>query len=396
MRKFFIVFLCILGVLHLSAQDFEKDRIEFSLLTCSPSTEVYALYGHTAIRYHNATTGDDWAFNYGVFDFGAPNFVWRFVKGECDYQLGVIPYYYMEQEYRQRGSAVYAQVLNLTAQEKERLFDLLMTNYQPENRVYRYNFLYDNCTTRARDRIEEAVEGEIHYPEKTTSLTYRQIIHQYTQNAPWAEVGQDLCLGQEADEPLTQRQEMFAPFYLKDYFSGAAIRSVDGNERPLVLREETLVPLPAATKNTGELLWRCLTPGWVAFVLLVVVLFLGWLQLKQNKIYWGVDLFTQLTVGLMGCIVTILFFFSVHPTVGSNWQILLFNPLPLFLIPWTIGCAVRRKRTFMHVFYAVWMVIVLVTLSLISQKNSMPSYVLACILLIRSIGYILYYKKNKN
>ena len=108
------------------AQDFEQDSIEFSLLTCSPSTEIYALYGHTAIRYRNMTNGDDWAFNYGLFDFGAPNFIWRFTKGECDYELGIIPYDLMEEEYRRRGSAVYAQVLNLTREEKENLFRLLM------------------------------------------------------------------------------------------------------------------------------------------------------------------------------------------------------------------------------------------------------------------------------
>lgn len=381
------------------AQDFERDSVEFSLLTCSPSTEIYALYGHTAIRYRNLTTGDDWAFNYGLFDFSAPNFVWRFTKGECDYELGIIPYHIMEYEYRHRGSAVYAQVLNLTRQEKEELFRLLMINYQPENRTYRYNFLYDNCTTRARDRIEEAIDGTVVYQEyKGRKLSYRQIIHQYTADAPWAEVGNDLCLGLDADKPITMRQEMFAPFYMKDYAAHAVICTPDGKERPLVLREDTLVPLPAqkqVAEGAARLFTEYLTPVVVGTILCVLMLLLGVVQYRRNKIYWGVDLFFQILVGLMGCVVTLLFFFSEHPTVGTNWQILLLNPLPFFFLPRIIWCCVHRKKTVIHAVYTVWLVFFMIFSVFTPQDFCAPVVSLACILLIRSVGYLLYYKKNQ-
>lgn len=381
------------------AQDFERDSVEFSLLTCSPSTEIYALYGHTAIRYRNLTTGDDWAFNYGLFDFDSPNFVWRFTKGECDYELGIIPYAPMEDAYRSRGSAVYAQVLNLTRNEKEKLYRLLMFNYLPENRKYRYNFLYDNCTTRARDRIEEAIDGDVIYQEnKGRKLSYRQIIHQYTVDAPWAEVGNDLCLGLEADKPITMRQEMFAPFYMKDYAAHAVIRTSDGKERPLVLREDTLVPLPAQ-KQMAEgiacLFTEYLTPVVVGVILCVLMLLLGVVQYRRNKIYWGFDLLFQLLVALMGCVVTVLFFFSEHPTVGSNWQILLLNPLPFFFLPRIIWCCVHRKKTLIHAGYTVWLVFFMIFSVFTSQDFCAPVVSLACILLIRSVGYLLYYKKNQ-
>ena len=110
-----------------------------------------------------------------MFSFNRPNFIWRFTRGECDYQIGALPFAYFAEEYEGRGSAVYQQVLNLRASEKERLWTLLVENMRPENREYRYNFLYDNCTTRARDRIEEAVEGKIIYPEQDTVRTYREI-----------------------------------------------------------------------------------------------------------------------------------------------------------------------------------------------------------------------------
>mgnify|MGYP000358610719 CR=1 FL=1 len=86
------------------AHAFPADSVEVSLLTCSPGTEVYSLYGHTAIRVKSYTTGEDWVFNYGVFSFNRPNFIWRFTRGECDYQIGALPFAYFAEEYEGRGS----------------------------------------------------------------------------------------------------------------------------------------------------------------------------------------------------------------------------------------------------------------------------------------------------
>ena len=107
----------------------KPDSIRFSLLTCAPGSEIYAHFGHTAIRYENYTRKIDLVFNYGMFNFREPHFVWRFVKGETDYQLGITPYIYFKAEYAMRGSSVYQQVLNLTQAEKERLVALLEENY---------------------------------------------------------------------------------------------------------------------------------------------------------------------------------------------------------------------------------------------------------------------------
>ena len=101
------------------------DSLAVSLITCEPGPQIYELYGHTAIRIRHMRTGDDVAFNYGMFNFDAPNFVMRFVLGETDYMLGVYPYEDFLEEYRLRGSKVIEQTLNLTAQEKERLLRAL-------------------------------------------------------------------------------------------------------------------------------------------------------------------------------------------------------------------------------------------------------------------------------
>ena len=162
MRKLYILFLLLtLGAWHTAARASETDSIRVSLMTCSPGSEIYALFGHTAIRVEIPSQDIDWVYNYGMFSFNTPHFVLRFVTGETDYQLGIIPYPYFEEEYRERGSYVVEQELNLRPEEKVRLVGILQRNYLPENRTYRYNYFYDNCTTRARDRIEESIAGRV-------------------------------------------------------------------------------------------------------------------------------------------------------------------------------------------------------------------------------------------
>ena len=68
-------------------QAMSSDSIRLSLLTCAPGTEIYALFGHSAIRYEHPALQRDWVFNYGMFSFSEPNFVMRFVKGETDEEL---------------------------------------------------------------------------------------------------------------------------------------------------------------------------------------------------------------------------------------------------------------------------------------------------------------------
>ena len=145
------------------------DSVRVSLLTCAAGGEIYSLFGHTAIRYENYTRGIDAVFNYGMFNFNAPNFIFRFALGETDYQLGVTDYEHFAAEYNYLGRDVWQQTLNLTEEEKERLIALLTENYRPENRVYRYNFFYDNCATRPRDQIERAVNGTLQYADNMTA-----------------------------------------------------------------------------------------------------------------------------------------------------------------------------------------------------------------------------------
>lgn len=368
----------------------KSDSIRFSLMTCSPGDEIYSLFGHTAIRYENYTRNIDVVFNYGLFSFNTPHFVWRFMKGETDYQLGVIPYLYFEREYAERGSDVYQQVLNFTPEENERLLALLEENCLPQNRIYRYNYFYDNCTTRTRDRIEAAVEGRIVYPSAFPNKSFRSIIHEYTIGAAWDELGIDLCLGREADAPIDERLQMFSPFYMRSYASRAYVINKLGEKRPLVCKEFKAV---YANARLGSSHFP-LSPMMCASLFLLVCVGFSWIQWKRGKVWWGWDCVLLIAQGLSGCIIAFLFFFSVHPTVNSNWLLMLFNPLPLLYLPLMLFRAIRHERDSYHWVNMVYLTLFIMLIPVCGQKINLSVLPLALGLIVNSASHILVWKKR--
>ena len=383
MRKLLVLFLLFVGILSTNASS--MDRVCISLLTCAPGSEIYALFGHSAIRYENPDQQEDWVFNYGMFSFKDPNFVMRFVKGETDYQFGVIHFAYFEAEYAMRGSSVYQQVLNLTNDEKELLVNLLKENYLPANRVYRYNYFYDNCTTRARDKIEESIQGKVIYPKNEKEVSFRDILHEFMVDSHWSEFGIDLCLGSEADQPIDERKQMFAPFYMLGAARGAMIHRGD-TVVPLVLEEVKIVDAVLEDEPAFPL-----PPIFCSLLLLLVTMVVVAWSIRKGRscLAWNVLLFFLQGIG--GCIIAFLFFFSLHPTVGSNWLLMLFNPLPLLYLPVLIYRGIKGKKDPYHWYNLACLTSFMILMPFLPQEFNPTVLPLALSLILVSVGHLYTY-----
>ncbi|MBO6018037.1 MAG: DUF4105 domain-containing protein [Prevotella sp.] len=313
------------------------DSVEVSLLTCAPHEEVYSLYGHTALRWHDLHTGDDLAFNWGIFNFKKPFFVVRFVFGLTDYELGITPFEPFAAYYRRWGAMVTEQVLNLTSAEKSRLQKLLADNYLPENRVYRYNYFYDNCSTRPRDIIERCLDGKVEYKQRQDyELTFRQMIHEKTKHHEWATEGNDLLLGLRADLKTSRQEQEFLPENLLYDFDRAQIRGNDGAVRPLVVNRRMAVQ-PGVQVIERDFV---MSPIEVGVALLIVSLLVFAVEWRRRHIFIIWDVVLMALTGLAGCVLFVMLF-SQHPCTTTNLQVLLLNPLHLFFIP----SVVRRRPT---------------------------------------------------
>lgn len=391
MKRIILYVLLILGGLSVYAAG-DGRTIEVSVLTCSPGREVYSLYGHTAIRFQDKARGVDYVFNYGVFDFNTEYFIWKFVLGKTDYQCVAVPWEYFLQEYRQRGSSVMAQVLNLTREEAEAVKAYLYSNIREENRVYRYNYLTNNCTTRVMDCVDACVDGEVSYSWETAPRTYRQMMHEYTKAFPWAQEGNDVLLGADVDTLLSHKATCFLPEYYCRALADAVVRDDVKDTRRLV--KETTIVLEAnaaVLEASAPAKDFPLTPfmlGGVAFAVGLILMLLEWMT---NKMFWLVDVFLMLGHGLAGCLILFVFLFSEHPSLDSNWLVVVLNPLPLVALPYVVRTAWRGQVTFWHHFIAIWLALFLLFIPWIPQRLGVFVVAMLATLLCRQVSYLLHY-----
>ncbi len=312
----------ILSLLSLTAQIQLSDSARISLLTVSPWTgAIYSLYGHTVLKVEDDSTGVDAAFNYGYFDSSQPYFMYHFIKGETDYVLGVTTYQDFLIENQMKGLEVVEQELNLSTAQKQQLWDLLYINSLPENRRYRYNFLFDNCATRPRDMVEMIIQKPVQYPSTRSNQTFRDLIHECVNEFAWMKFGIDLVIGSDADKFITDREKMFLPLYLMEAFRDAKVLNNDTINTPLVKSTNIILESDSEEVNNSEQF--IIKPVAVAFALLLFTLIISFLQARYNyhkteRIYDSI-LFS--VAGVAGLVVTFLVFFSEHPAVSPNWNL---------------------------------------------------------------------------
>ena len=380
-----IIALLMLWMAGMQAGAAGEDSLRISLLTCGAGDEIYSLFGHTALRVEDRTTGRDVVYHYGVFDFDTPNFALKFALGETDYQMGMTSYKRFLSEYAWLGRSVEQQVLDLTPEEARRLADRLAENYRPENRVYRYSYFYDNCATRPRDQVEQAVEGHVDYgrdmESRATGQTFRSIMRHYAEGHPWSRFGMDFCLGSKADEPVNLRETMFVPFNVRDYFATAQIAAPDGTARPLTRPAETLVPCPDTRTPQED---QGFTPLRAALLLFAATAGATIYGLKRKRPLWGIDAVLFAAAGLAGIIPAFLVLFSQHPAVSPNYLLLVFHPLHLLCLPWMLRRVSQCRRSrYMAANFTVLTLFILLW-AVIPQRFDLAVLPLACCLLVRS------------
>ena len=371
----YIVLTFILSVVNATAgaqSMTSPDRIQISLLTCSPGKEVWAQYGHTAIRYYDKESGEDLAINYGIFSLDQTYFIPRFVLGMTDYRMGVQPMDMFLAQYSYEGRGVVEQVLNLSAEDKEVIYKALQENMKPENVVYRYNYFFDNCTTRARDMLVNHLHGKVVYPPAEEDATFRSMIHKWNNKYEWSQFGEDLLLGVNADRKTTKSEQQFLPENLRNDFDKATYKG-----KPLV--KETNVLLDAETEVAEPAF--PLSPLSIALIFAAISLVMMLFSYRRQQVYWAWDLALMLTSGLMGIIFFIMIF-SQHPCVSLNFILLFFNPLPFFFLYSTI----KKKKV---IWWKIWGVLIILGLfGSLFQEIPLPILIVASFLLLHCIVHL--------
>lgn len=301
------------------------------LVNIYPGSDIYELEGHSAIVVESPGM-PAMAYNYGMFDFAAPNFVYRFVKGETDYYVAAYPWEIFMSHYVRTGRRIMAHRLNMTPQQTARLIQLLDENVKPENAVYRYNYVRDNCATRPLRMIEKAMGDSIVFgpaPFESQSgvrPTFRNVMRHYHRNYPWYQFGIDLALGSGVDFTANSRDLTFAPVELDGMLAAA---TVDG--KPLVAESAPMYDVAPDNAVLPATPWY-MTPMAVACLVFLLGAFVTYRDLRRHSTCRIFDTLYYLGAGVLGCIIAFLIFVSVHEATSPNWLFLWLNPFCL-LVP---------------------------------------------------------------
>jgi hypothetical protein len=347
------------------------------LITCGSGTETYSIYGHGALRVVIKSNNTDWIYNWGVFDFDAPNFTWKFAKGRLDYMLGIESAKRFFQDYYSERRYVLSQKINLDPSETSKLVSLINENLKPENIKYRYDFFYDDCTTRIRDLLEKSVGKNLLYPPPETGKlpTFRDMVGKYQHSFPWLNFGVDLIMGSPADKEASFRDRMFLPIEMKKELSETVINR-SGKMIPLLQNPEVILDFDAPVVKTSFLL----TPLFDFTVLMIIVIILSSIvkSMKMNNL---IDIIVFSVFSILALLMIFFNFFTDHLQMKWNLNMIWLNPFILLCL-----ASILMKKPGTIWFRIVFFISVLsVILQIIlPQSFNMAFFPLDFILLVRS------------
>lgn len=311
------VMLLALLISYSSFAQADSCRLRISVLTCSPGEELYSIFGHTAMRVTDGATGRDIVFNYGTFDFDEPGFYIKFIRGKLNYFLSVEDYAEFIQFYQYDQRGITEQVLDIPCEQKQILYKALVTNLQGSNRYYKYDFLFDNCTSRIRDQIQHNVSG-VQMQSRLTEpgTTFRNMIHGYLDKGgqPWSKLGIDIFLGSKMDRPVTINESMFLPDFLMMELDSAR----QATSGPLLSSSrQVLTPAPFTSKQNK---WM---PLLIFSIIAFCILLLSQLKNKAGRVIIRlIDSLLLYLTGLAGILLLIMWFATDHVACANNWNLL--------------------------------------------------------------------------
>lgn len=366
---------------------FNVENVEISIITCDPGTEIYSLFGHSALRINHIESDEDIVVNWGIFEYYEDQFKfgYDFAKGRLNYYMGIQNTVNFLREYSYYKRGVREQILNLSTSEKKEIIEFVSVNNLPENRNYKYEFFYDNCSTRIKDLLNSIFRSNISWGNHPSEnkFTFREIIHQNIAPQPWLMLGIDLVLGQRIDQLVNNENLMFLPTYLEAILDSTKITNV-AQSKTLISRKNVLIP---TGENKSSTIKSITIYGWIFLMITLILLFL-----KNDRIFniWSCILLTLLS--LLGVVLYFMWFGTDHQATKNNSNILWANPSYLFLV-WVIIFKKWNKVSLVYVYLIGFCLLttILFWFGMVQEFNPTIKPIIISLALI----FYYYFRKNK-
>jgi hypothetical protein len=382
--KFFIALLFLLPSKIFAQND--SCHLRISLLTCTPGKELYSTFGHSAVRISDSANNSDIVYNYGTFNFDEPGFYAKFIRGKLSFYLSTDDFDSFIYSYQEEKRGITEQVLNLTCTEKYNMLMLLQANLMRQNMFYKYDFTFDNCTTRLRDLLEKTADLPVHFGEVLqTKSTFRDLIYEYLDynDKQWSKLGIDILLGSRLDVKMKPREVMFLPDYLMKSFDKTTIGS-----RQLVYEKHNLFDSLSSSKGVNVI-------AHPLFIFTGIFLLIVLLSFSKNtfikRLLIAFDGFMFFITGLLGILILFMWFGTDHLMCKDNFNLLW--AWPTNIVAAFYIHSKKRPATKYFMIYAVFNLVLFACWFFLPQHMNPALVPLIAILIFRSLFYIFREKK---
>ncbi len=368
--KFFLVIVLLLYFIsnELFSQKKSQDNnndIKVSLLTYSPGSRLYSVFGHSAIRIYDQANSSDLVYNYGTFQFDQSGFYLKFLHGNLIYSLSRTSFENVKQSLILENRSLIETPLVLNNIEKVRLIRYLENNILPENRDYRYDFLYDNCATRIIELLKKSTSDSlIIKPEVLPVKTFRQLLRPYLKNRPWVHMGIDLLMGIQADKMARLTEPAFLPDYLHLFVKNFQLQSPENSHR---LSRHDIIHFQSFSVQKA----KKLTPSLFLWPLCLILLISALIDSHFRLLFQRIGNIILLLTGVISLLLYYLWIFPDHSIFRYNIDLLWAHPL-LLLAAFMRHPKTRNRYTCLKIFFLLFtgiMATLGILVSIIVERN---------------------------
>lgn len=336
-----------------------------SVLTCDSGDELYSLFGHTALRISDLVNQVDAVYNYGYFDFSTPNFYMKFVKGDLKYFVAKDKYndFLAEYIYFQRG--VYEQKLNLSAVQKQKIFDDLNRILVSDKKFYTYKFIDKNCTTMIVDVLNNNLTVAVSIKIDDAKKTNRAILYSYLNSHFYENLGINIMFGLKTDKDF---DHIFLPLQLMEGIKKSK------NNNQILCNKTAVVNIKTVPEPPFSI-----TNSWLFYVLVLLCVAL----INKKPVY-----LTYLILnGILGVFLFCVGITSFHEELSLNINMLLFNPLYLILVHFVIKNKLQFVRKTVLVLFGLLIIFLLMMINKVHFLMFIP-FILTNGILLRRIYFL--------
>ncbi len=356
-----------------------------SLITMEPTVDHNNHYGHSAIRIYDINNNIDELFDLCYYD----------KHTNLSYKMHLRFIEALKKDQLNFSRNWYEQELNLTHEEKKKVFELLILSCNGPYYGFTEDFFTESAPIKIHSMLKLILGDKLHI--QSGKITLRTILNNdfISQNEIFLN---NIFYGTNADNPLLTLDCCYTPEQLKMIAAKSKLTVNEEITEDLVTNERSLVNCPSLNHSsfftinlTVIILSSILT---IIFLLTIIQLYLNSREIRAKSLIIGIkafDLIFFVSVGLVGCKILTNDCLSTNLLYTKNYNFIWLVPSNLIMAFTLIS---NKKNTLFSLywlfnFFTILTFISLHLLNIINQTVTIPNILLMSAISIRCLYHFI-------